>query len=332
MVYPSRPRRRAMQLVSACAYWWVLSSVASAGDLTSNIWLSRADNGPEAPVIQVVEGETLDLDIWARPASGQILNAFSLTLLATGPAAISFEDITVHNPALNVIPAADRFQVVFDSDNDLVVEDDMIKNFAGISVLNGLDQLPNGVGVGVACSSDPECFTGSGSPSWRLATVTIEALAAGNSVDLNLMIGTQGISHFDSDPTDTKVIFGGPDDEVNQWMTHGLEPDDRDEPQGQVDAVIQVVDQLSSADFDVDNDVDGIDFSIWQRGFGTGDTFAEGDANGDNQVDDLDLHIWQMQYGTDLSATAFARAIPEPISLALVLAGAVTCVGSRCGR
>ena len=62
---------------------------------------------------------------------------------------------------------------------------------------------------------------------------------------------------------------------------------------------------IFDADFDNDNDVDGIDFLTWQLGLGTGTTHAEGDANEDGVVDGADLAIWEDQYGTILSSADF---------------------------
>jgi hypothetical protein len=74
-----------------------------------------------------------------------------------------------------------------------------------------------------------------------------------------------------------------------------------------------------TADFDQDNDVDGTDFFNWQRGIGTiGATLTDGDANEDSIVDIEDLFIWQTRFGTT-SAVATAAAVPEPVSLLLVL-------------
>lgn len=66
-----------------------------------------------------------------------------------------------------------------------------------------------------------------------------------------------------------------------------------------------------NADFDMDGDVDGRDFLIWQRGFGTGTTLAQGDANNSGTVDGSDLAIWQAQYGTGALSAAVAF-VPEP--------------------
>ncbi|MEO2049440.1 MAG: hypothetical protein ABGX16_23020 [Pirellulales bacterium] len=53
-----------------------------------------------------------------------------------------------------------------------------------------------------------------------------------------------------------------------------------------------------NADFDNDKDVDGNDFLIWQRGFGTGATKADGDANASGTVDDVDLDILEGEFGS----------------------------------
>lgn len=75
---------------------------------------------------------------------------------------------------------------------------------------------------------------------------------------------------------------------------------------------------LADADFDGDGDVDGIDFLIWQRGFGSAGGLADGDANGDGQVDAGDLSIWTSQFG---SLAAVVGAVPEPTTVLLALAG-----------
>lgn len=75
------------------------------------------------------------------------------------------------------------------------------------------------------------------------------------------------------------------------------------------------------ADFDQDDDVDGNDFLIWQRGVGSAGGPSQGDANDDGLVDGLDRDVWKSQFGSP-SASVAAGAIPEPSALALALSSA----------
>ncbi|MEM8945051.1 MAG: lamin tail domain-containing protein [Planctomycetota bacterium] len=55
----------------------------------------------------------------------------------------------------------------------------------------------------------------------------------------------------------------------------------------------------ASADFDGDQDIDGMDFLLWQRGFGEVTAVKiDGDANNDQLVDDADLAVWSASYPT----------------------------------
>ena len=67
-------------------------------------------------------------------------------------------------------------------------------------------------------------------------------------------------------------------------------------------------------DFDADDDVDGVDFGLWQSGYPT----ASGASLGDGDVDGVDFGIWQANYPTNLGGAA---AIPEPATLGLLLIG-----------
>ena len=73
-----------------------------------------------------------------------------------------------------------------------------------------------------------------------------------------------------------------------------------------------------NADFDDDDDVDGVDFLIWQRGFGAAGGLSQGDANDDNAIDGADLGIWRSQFGSSPGVVA-ASMIPEPSALALAV-------------
>lgn len=63
------------------------------------------------------------------------------------------------------------------------------------------------------------------------------------------------------------------------------------------------------ADFDLDGDVDGEDFLLWQQNFGlaNGALPGDGDANRDGRVDGEDFLIWQATF-----SVSQPRSIPEP--------------------
>ena len=90
-----------------------------------------------------------------------------------------------------------------------------------------------------------------------------------------------------------------------------------------------------SADFDLDQDVDGNDYLAIQRNLGivSGGSISKGDANKDGAVDLIDFFILRQQLGTTRDAppqaAPNATPVPEPaaaaILLALVAFGASAC-------
>jgi hypothetical protein len=89
---------------------------------------------------------------------------------------------------------------------------------------------------------------------------------------------------------------------------------------------VSVVAPTENADFNGDTSVNGQDFLIWQRGFGTPDAqLADGDANGDGAVNAADLTIWSNQYNPPMAI----GAVPEPTTLVTLLGGLVC---AMCGR
>ncbi|QDS97015.1 hypothetical protein [Adhaeretor mobilis] len=316
-----------------------LSSLTANAEDIANFWISNQDNGPEAPVIQVLAGSNAELEIWARPAAEMTLSAFSLNLVATDSAALDFQSIDVHNPTASLIPQSLRHQLVFDTSQGLSIGPtaDYLAGFSGLSLLDGAGLLPDGSGLGPSCSvHDMHCSNDSGADSWRIATVDYLAGAVGTTTDLYLEISSQGLWHAGGTPTDSSAVFGLPNDTIHRWSTTGG-TDNRDifeltapnyVPVGAVDAVIQVVSRLD-ADFNEDALVDGIDLLSWQGGFGSGITLAEGDANGDLFVDAADLMIWHLQYGTPGAATAVSASVPEPATLVLLVMTAFAIGRSR---
>jgi hypothetical protein len=77
-------------------------------------------------------------------------------------------------------------------------------------------------------------------------------------------------------------------------------------------------------DFDLDDDVDGRDFLLWQRLCGSA-TRTVADASLNGVVDAADLAIWRQNYGTVFGGETMTTAIvvPEPPSLL----AAIACLG-----
>jgi trimeric autotransporter adhesin len=99
---------------------------------------------------------------------------------------------------------------------------------------------------------------------------------------------------------------------------------------GPYNGLVEYITSTADADFDNDGDIDGTDFLIWQRGFGSGTTHGEGDANADGVVNSDDLAFWQSQFGSNGNMAA-ATTVPEPNSIALLLLGAIALFGFTYG-
>jgi hypothetical protein len=96
-----------------------------------------------------------------------------------------------------------------------------------------------------------------------------------------------------------------------------------------------------AGDFDVDGDVDGADYLMWQRTLGTTGatgTYPAADGSLDGSVNAADLAIWQAEYGRvargPSEASLAGANVPEPCGAALmasVVAGLLAADGSRRG-
>jgi hypothetical protein len=80
---------------------------------------------------------------------------------------------------------------------------------------------------------------------------------------------------------------------------------------------------LHPGDLDLDGDVDGADFGVWQGGFPStgGPPNVNGDADGDGDVDGADFIVWQTNF--PFGPGPGASPVPEPSTLMLELAGAI---------
>lgn len=94
-----------------------------------------------------------------------------------------------------------------------------------------------------------------------------------------------------------------------------------------------------AGDFDVDGDVDGADFLVWQRTLGTAGapgTFPAADGSLDGSVNAADLAIWRAGYGrvvmVPLESGLTGASVPEPCGaalMAIVAASVLAAGGSR---
>jgi hypothetical protein len=81
-------------------------------------------------------------------------------------------------------------------------------------------------------------------------------------------------------------------------------------------------------DYDLDLDVDGNDFLVWQRSLGSSSPQADGSLNG--VVGAEDLAVWDANFGRSTDSTSFAMAVPESNAIVLlVLAGSAVAVVRR---
>lgn len=88
----------------------------------------------------------------------------------------------------------------------------------------------------------------------------------------------------------------------------------------------------SPGDFDLDGDVDGADFVIWQTNFPqpTGGYLDVGDANNNGVVDGADFAAWQASF-SDLPGPS-SSPVPEPASWILAAACATLAAATRIHR
>jgi hypothetical protein len=130
--------------------------------------------------------------------------------------------------------------------------------------------------------------------------------------------GWMRLLEFDPDGETVHVKTYSP--YLNQWDTS---------PDTYFDIVLS---PILAGDYDSDNDVDGADFLVWQRGFSSA-TELTADGNHDGLVNAADLTIWQNNYGLSLNASpSLMSAVPEPATLLVMLAVLPAAIGGRPGR
>jgi hypothetical protein len=164
-----------------------------------------------------------------------------------------------------------------------------------------------------------------GFPGYRIE------LLAGDTVigsDVDSLLPDEGqflTSTFD-------VVVGNAHDEVNESLTIrlvNLNTQDVNDPivdlEVDFDNVRLDASPLAAADFDADGDVDGNDLTLWQGAYGVN---ATADTDGDSDSDGRDFLTWQRQYTGTLSPFATLHAVPEPMSVWLLVP--VVIIALRC--
>ncbi|QDT67751.1 hypothetical protein MalM25_06550 [Planctomycetes bacterium MalM25] len=79
------------------------------------------------------------------------------------------------------------------------------------------------------------------------------------------------------------------------------------------------------ADFNGDGVTDAADYTIWRDTLGTmrvGDEFIPADVDLSNEVDNPDYAVWAADYGLSGGPAPASAAVPEPMTLGLLAAGA----------
>ncbi|WP_197530624.1 hypothetical protein [Bythopirellula polymerisocia] len=100
------------------------------------------------------------------------------------------------------------------------------------------------------------------------------------------------------------------------------------------ETLVTEVFRATPGDFDLDGDVDGRDFRIWQRSAGTlsGGRYDLGDADFNGVIDGADLAVWQLAYdsGNLMALSANSQAVPEPSTVVVcVMVGLISLMSAR---
>ena len=85
-------------------------------------------------------------------------------------------------------------------------------------------------------------------------------------------------------------------------------------------------DNFADSDYNQSGSVDGSDLTIWESGFGSGTSQAQGDGDLDGDVDALDYLKWQREYTGAIPAVA---AVPEPQAFVLVVLAGMLLLHTR---
>lgn len=151
-------------------------------------------------------------------------------------------------------------------------------------------------------------------------------LPAGGALSLvNFNAGGTGTIYYTTDGSDPRLVGGAVNTASAQVATGPLSLSEtatlkaRILRDGQWSALTEATFVVPSADFDNNSVVNGRDFLLWQRGFGTtGATPLDGDADRDGDVDGDDLEVLEQQFGKGAPSppqeAGLSMATTEPLA------------------
>ena len=271
---------------------------------------------------QDVANSKAKLYIWAQPATVtpgvfKQLQNMTLDIISTDPL-LDFidEEMLIENP----LNTAKRFSFIRDGatqnvDNPsfelttktpaeiLGGESDEILGLQGLNLLVPVPS-PAGVGIGPVCLDGDLCVQTSQGPAWRIGSFGVQSVGMVGDVAINLRIGAGGMNHLAEtgdaieSTSSTNVIFAA-SSLSSPVYNAGPNPSGQRQTIDVNDApevLIHISDQLTG-DYTENAVVDGADFLLWQRIFGTSASLPNRRIGHTGNVGASDLYAWEANFG-----------------------------------
>jgi len=195
--------------------------------------------------------------------------------------------------------------------------------FAAVVRLDDIEAFPTGAPFSAVETVASVTFTAP-LPSNEIL-VPVEGTLAPGSYALVFgtgMFGATGTGAIPNTPSQTNI----PPTESSSYIfwnqpLPNTDPQWRSGLASQMRFLVQGVDLVGTADFNLDGRIDGADLDVWYQNFGmtSGATITLGDAVSDGAVDGADFLSWQQQYGAGVQLGASGTSVPEPASMVLVV-------------
>jgi hypothetical protein len=292
--------------------------LATTGTLAFNIGSSGVNNGISGTGIAAFDG-TFNFNL--SGASSTLGDSWAITSVATQTFGDNFT-VNGFNEYVNGVWFKDNYQ--FNESTGLLSVAPLPQLLKlQVNTATGAVSIVNGESIGFDINyyelrSDSGALN---STSWASIDGAVPASAttwekAGGSND-NLLSETNLLGMQSLAPGSSPVSLGAAFDVGGAQdidFFYGLVGSDGTLQQG----VVEYVSGNLGGDFDVDGDVDGADFLVWQRGFGTTHSAAT-------------LATWKANFGAT-SASAALQAVPEPHTAVLAAAAALISLFFRSGQ